>query len=402
MSQFSREFKLKQHTPIIHFEYQTEGATIRGSELKPKLDKYLIHHFFKDNQSEYKQFLMNSQEGEALDYKVHIIQQEVKPKSYEIEDRFPFVLGCTGKKNKGKYRFVYSTKPIILRVTSLYTKLLEIIENNIDGFFRVHNFGTRQSKGFGSFYRMNTEKNIEKELDETFPYSFILNCNLNLKANGINLAELKKMFADIEIFYKTLRSGINNHKGDGFQFYFKSMLYQYTEDKLKKRWDKPYIKQNLLKMNNHGYKVENEKDFLLVRDLLGLASHTEWYKLKNNKDSKEKVIQASIDKEDSEKIIERYMSPIFFKIIQLEDGKMKVYIDFLEKERIGSILKNHFKFSINGNDDEKFNLHTPDEFDIRDFFKYAIENMTLDEKYKHMREYKCINHIYAQLKGEEA
>lgn len=36
------EFKLKQHTPLIHFQHDQHGATLRASELKPKLDKFLI------------------------------------------------------------------------------------------------------------------------------------------------------------------------------------------------------------------------------------------------------------------------------------------------------------------------------------------------------------------------
>ena len=34
--------KLKQHTPLIHFQHDQEDATLRASEVKPKLDKYII------------------------------------------------------------------------------------------------------------------------------------------------------------------------------------------------------------------------------------------------------------------------------------------------------------------------------------------------------------------------
>ncbi|HEC99336.1 MAG TPA: hypothetical protein ENN18_03005 [Proteobacteria bacterium] len=33
--------KLKQHTPIIHFQHDQKGATLRATELKPKLDRYI-------------------------------------------------------------------------------------------------------------------------------------------------------------------------------------------------------------------------------------------------------------------------------------------------------------------------------------------------------------------------
>ena len=33
---------LKQHTPLIHFQHDQEGATLRASEVKPKLDKFIL------------------------------------------------------------------------------------------------------------------------------------------------------------------------------------------------------------------------------------------------------------------------------------------------------------------------------------------------------------------------
>ena len=36
------EIKLKQHTPLIHFQHDQEGATLRASEVKPRLDKYIL------------------------------------------------------------------------------------------------------------------------------------------------------------------------------------------------------------------------------------------------------------------------------------------------------------------------------------------------------------------------
>jgi len=49
MSKFKLEFTLKQHTPLIHFQSNQKGATLRATELKPKLDKFLIEQFQKDN-----------------------------------------------------------------------------------------------------------------------------------------------------------------------------------------------------------------------------------------------------------------------------------------------------------------------------------------------------------------
>ena len=36
------ELDLKCHAPIIHFQPEEEGATLRASEVKPKFDRYLM------------------------------------------------------------------------------------------------------------------------------------------------------------------------------------------------------------------------------------------------------------------------------------------------------------------------------------------------------------------------
>ena len=39
---YKLEFELEQHTPIIHFQARDAGATLRASEVKPKLDKFVL------------------------------------------------------------------------------------------------------------------------------------------------------------------------------------------------------------------------------------------------------------------------------------------------------------------------------------------------------------------------
>ena len=50
---------LKQHTPLLHFQPNEPGATLRASEVKPKLDKYILSK-------------MEVEERRALDYKLSI------------------------------------------------------------------------------------------------------------------------------------------------------------------------------------------------------------------------------------------------------------------------------------------------------------------------------------------
>lgn len=53
---------LKQHTPLIHFQHSQEGATLRASEVKPKLDKFIIERCFHNSFEECKEYLVGYSE----------------------------------------------------------------------------------------------------------------------------------------------------------------------------------------------------------------------------------------------------------------------------------------------------------------------------------------------------
>lgn len=92
------EFTLKQHTPLIHFQHDQEGATLRATEVKPKLDFFImkkllndplipdhkIREKFKekaltknpDNTDQlWKNWLIGKGDQASLDYKISIIGQ---------------------------------------------------------------------------------------------------------------------------------------------------------------------------------------------------------------------------------------------------------------------------------------------------------------------------------------
>ena len=49
---------LKQHTPLIHFQHDQYGATLRASEVKPKLDRFIIAHAFNNEYERCKHYLV--------------------------------------------------------------------------------------------------------------------------------------------------------------------------------------------------------------------------------------------------------------------------------------------------------------------------------------------------------
>jgi len=227
VSKFKLNFTLKQHTPIIHFQSDQSGATLRASELKPKLDRFLLKKFEEDK-IDYKPFLIAGQDG-ALNYKVKI-KYIGKNK---IDYPKPFV-----KKGTEGYVAPYfadgvsiehDDSEILLEFFSFNKEIREKIEENIKIFFSFENFGTRQSKGFGSYHIESFEK---KDLE------------VALKSNNNKLFKLTKASANpkealkiIDSVYREMKSGLNYPK------YKKSLLFRYMCTK-ESGWEKRWIKQH--------------------------------------------------------------------------------------------------------------------------------------------------------------
>ncbi|MFK7905278.1 MAG: hypothetical protein AB8B69_09145, partial [Chitinophagales bacterium] len=169
MSKFTIKFKLKQHTPLIHFQHEQEGAGIRATELKPKLDRFLIQEVFKHQFDHYKHLLVGfngikSQKDfdkkEAFDYKVRISCQskrveEIEQKSTNNRGKWtqhPLFFGNMGVEGTEERKCFVWCEGVEIEFFSLKKELLETLSKRFAYFIATQNFGTRQTKGFGSFY----------------------------------------------------------------------------------------------------------------------------------------------------------------------------------------------------------------------------------------------------------
>ncbi len=136
---FTLTFKLKQHTPLIHFQHDQVGATLRATELKPKLDRFIIERLEGENvvKEKHRDWLIGKGEHLALDYKLN--------------------MECSGKKHSYSKSIINADKTCVLfeeiegTIFSFKTDLLTIIKAHLESFFILHNFGFRTSKGYGSF-----------------------------------------------------------------------------------------------------------------------------------------------------------------------------------------------------------------------------------------------------------
>jgi CRISPR/Cas system CMR-associated protein Cmr1 (group 7 of RAMP superfamily) len=384
MSNFKIEFTLKQHTPIIHFQSDQAGATLRATELKPKLDKFLIEHVANVI------CIKNANGHKSLDYKIKIISngvrteriEKINQKGNDVND--PLFFGNMKPKSmsvedfeKIRKKFQIHAEEFQIEFFTLNSTLKDAIQENFESFLANTNFGTRQSKGFGSFYIKG----------EKFKKSLI-------KTNKVYSFPSKKWKEDISLFYKFLRQGINLPRDN--PFYCKPAIFAYAKEK-GWQWDKKTIKQHYFNDElKQQIKVHNSPDILaydsetkyLLRDLFGLSSSQEW---KSYNATIEKVGERIEVVNNHEVIaVQRFKSPITFKIV---DDTVYFWVSNT------LLLNESFKIKVGGRD--TLTLSTPPEFNFDEFFLFVfninlsqhIENLYHDET-----EYKSLNRIIDNIR----
>ena len=81
---------LKQHTPMIHFQHNESGATLRASEVKPLLDKFILTKLGNGDIREGRLYakknnwLIDNEKNYALNYKLSISLQKKSRLEYLI------------------------------------------------------------------------------------------------------------------------------------------------------------------------------------------------------------------------------------------------------------------------------------------------------------------------------
>lgn len=433
--------KLKQHTPLIHFQHDQYGATLRASEVKPKLDRFILAKLSDDERREGERagWIKRKNEKVWLDYKMRI-EAEGKPKEYlicslfsngEIHDAngdniedLPFeILKNTpffaqekvvlGKKNDGsnpvfiidgknsdnKNIYGYNEEAwntidkkglmwddVNVIVYSMFSGIIEIIDRYISEFFICTNFGTRSNKGFGSFTIDNSLANIDIDNVLKNNFQFVYKKDVSkLDMNGI--------FLDIKNNYQIIKSGIN-HNG-----YTKSLLFCYAACKMKNnpRWEKRFFKRAVEGKMPNGYRLlykkapicdssgkqswndENKYDYKHVRAILGVADKYEFLLQKYSKDKGWK-------RDNKNKLVvkpqingvDRCESPILIKVL---GGAMYLVGNGVNKGVLNKDVKITYSIgekSLSVSDDFK-TIKTPDVFSLKDFMAYAMNNKLFDK-----------------------
>jgi hypothetical protein len=284
---FQLQFTLWQHTPLIHFQHHQDGATLRATEVKPKLDRFIFEFYQKlfpnaddialvaglfnpadKKPSLYKVFISQKRQAEeylltsylsdkqkdlledsGISYLVGVpyFAQEKEigalfKKSETEQDRrgrpmlefLPEKLADISKKgliaNSEIEVFIQSTNSVVRKVLSAM----------IPFFFVYENFGTRQSKAFGCFsvVKVNNKPfKFDKSIGEILSILFVS------AYQGRKITGLQNQFESIQQDYKLLKSGRGSSERGG---YAKSLLFSYgVSQNNPVRWEKRFIKQEI-------------------------------------------------------------------------------------------------------------------------------------------------------------
>lgn len=186
--------KLNAQSPMVHFQAREPGATIRASEVKPKLDRYLIWKLKQQagldgaelaKSSKYKDWFRPSTDENvpptALRYQMQIFCEEAPEivvlnldhglaKRYGVEKdkktlAYPIFYANSGKDRAEDQRLGIVSNPTVV-IRCFHDGLKDLIKKNLEDFFLVTNFGTMQNKGFGSFAPVRPNGNRNPNMAE--------------------------------------------------------------------------------------------------------------------------------------------------------------------------------------------------------------------------------------------
>ncbi len=218
---------LEPQFPMFHFQEEKmeiiktllaqELPTLRATEVKPKLDRFIVRQIKKregldceKNVKEKYPGYFSDQDHLSLKYKMEISETEkIDAEKQVVKQKRDEIFFCKGKSSPVIFLFPKVT------IICFHAKLRKEIENAIEDFFIVTNFGGKQRKGFGSFLPKETKfnqnlnedekKEIAKKLKEETGADFCYGMTFLEKAELYN-----NMFHNMNTFYKVMKSRLNN------------------------------------------------------------------------------------------------------------------------------------------------------------------------------------------------
>ena len=374
MYDWQKEYNLVQHTPHIHLQHSEPHACLRATEVKPKLDRFLIEQLEKDDRfgdGRWKKWFVGDGSQQSFDYMMRITpnseqvdrtqsieraiaRAEHRPPNASLHEIHKNYFGnmASGNNIQDTIRETFKESlfykdGLTLTIRCFIPELLTFIDEHIRGFFMMHNFGTRQRKGFGSFtVDISTKPNEPKGFDLVGKYCpNAYYCKLD---NDVNADALLDAVWVISAF---LRSGFNRGEGN----YVRGFVFRYFQrEKNPLANDKAFVKQQVLRnvyneatRGEHLHPYGNNVRYRYVRGLLGTNENSRFCRAPNAHTPVYDIYTHSAEG------IERFPSPLLFKPI----GK---FVFILPQKMPDEIFGSEF-YILEKNQEEKYDSKATSE-----------------------------------------
>lgn len=371
MNDWQKEYKLVQHTPLIHFQHSEPHACLRATEVKPKLDRFLIEQLEKDDRfgdGRWKKWFVGDGSQQSFDYmmritpnseqveRTHSIERAIaraehRPPNANLHEIHKNYFGnmASGNNIQDTIRETFKESlfykdGLTLTIRCFIPELLTLIDEHIRGFFMMHNFGTRQRKGFGSFtVDINTQPNAPKGFDlvgKYCPNAYYCKLNDNVSADALLDA--------VWVISAFLRSGFNRGEGN----YVRGFVFRYFQrEKNPLANDKAFVKQKVLRnvydeatRGEHLHPYGNNVRYRYVRGLLGTNENSRFCRDPRGGTREDRTVHNIYI--HSAEGVERFPSPLLFKPI----GK---FVFILPQKMPDEIFGSEF-YILEKNQEEKY------------------------------------------------
>ena len=400
------KFQLEQLTPILHFQPEQDGAAVRASEMKPKLDRFILEYCGDDVSKEVMEEWIqasseeNSNKLPSLAYKMNIYTGE-KEFPWEGRDRYPggfFGNVRTPGRNIGVLGIL--SQDVEVEITCYSDSLLDKIKEVFPVFLAVTNFGTRQRMGYGSFRLKGEEWNREeliRKYAERMTENKVLVYSFQCPGENTDADVALDMIKD---FHQHLKSGVRSRDYDAN---CSLLLKQYAAEKddnsvnEKKAMKAALARAEVYNIEKLSRQRNGEETLRRVplrsvvykRGIFGFAGQYEFrsvYRKTERRNINEQGCTVIFQlKAKSEKgTIKRFPSPITYSA---EQGKiyMIVRLDHInqlldydphimlinQKEKIK--LRGPGRPDVKNGAAKPIHMNLPKNFDVKDFFEFVAE-----------------------------
>ncbi len=295
--------QLHQLTPLLHFRAEEEGACLRATAVKPRLDGYVLGWLKKqglDADELPEGWTAKDDAGRcSLRYKMRFRPLGRTEKTY---DAHPLYFAANMQKNDGEngavasvsYKGAQKDEDVEMKLIVLTGSRLEhplplpdggkadtlagILEGLLPFFFTFYCFGIRSNKGFGSFeVKMKEslpldEDTLEKALPAECDAVFVMK-------NDREYSSPDERLGDIYVLSALMKGGVNYHN-----VYCKGAVQTVLADRGIGS-EKAFIKQKVFTNEDRNkYRGScasgrtdplgaGHKDYRFIRAMLGMADH---------------------------------------------------------------------------------------------------------------------------------